>query len=409
MSRFIAAQRTAFRKLLKKYKKWSRSTGLDETFGAEVLNRSTSFTKLSLNEQFDTWTEILQSIRVATKTGTPILSISRKAPPPSTPSPSTEAAPKPRPESSIIVTQLNEALSSANDVNFDTAFSETPLGDLGSRAVYWVDQEQLIELQVLLMQHLRLYLTKPVLVDSASSLSASPVTTRRSSLSTRQDGTGERESDSGIIYMDDLEDYAQRHVQATVGDSEDALGETQTRPAAAARWTSTMDDATLAFRRYPGLGKLGVARVRRKHLGALLDADRDFKPWQRSGSTTPLDGNFASFAQDNTSPDQARSLLQKRRNLQPLVAVFSRRTRFLGLGNSASIGQWATLDAGVCISKVTKEDLGGKDWSANLSRDATNFPFAVLKIRQEGKFAKNLCDVLDKSHLVGFSSSRQYC
>jgi SPX domain protein involved in polyphosphate accumulation len=405
LSRFIAAQKTAFRKLLKKYKKWSGSPVLEDRFRAEVLNRPSSFTNTSLAETFDRWTDLLQAARAARQ-----------------PSQSLNSSPDIRPEShvlrarapsrklqessAVIAQQLSQAVGSLNDVAFDTAFSEVPMGESGTRAVYWVHSEQLIELQVLLLQHLRLYITKPTL-ETPSLLSQSPVVTRRSSLSVKQDGTAERESDSGVIYLDDPESYGQRQSRATVSDSESLSSSSPLRAAVAARWASSTEDAAVSIRLQKRAGKKGTAMLRQKHLGALLNADRDFKPWKPSGQATPgLDpSEFA--AQSTLSADEAREILEQRRELQLLVALLSKRTRFVGLFNSASVGQWATLDSQISYTKVDKDDLTGKDWISKLNRKAQDFPFAILRVRQEGKFAKDLIEVLDQSHLTervrGFS------
>ncbi|EMC97196.1 hypothetical protein BAUCODRAFT_68129 [Baudoinia panamericana UAMH 10762] len=49
LARFSSAQRDGFRKLLKKYKKWTGSTQLEDRFREEVLNDPKSFTKLDLD------------------------------------------------------------------------------------------------------------------------------------------------------------------------------------------------------------------------------------------------------------------------------------------------------------------------------------------------------------------------
>ena len=401
LSRFIVAQRTAFRKLLKKYKKWSGSPSLGARFHAEVLDRPSSFTHASLAETFDRWTELLQAIRAA-RMPTP----AGNALPNSTNDAevlrSRSRSRKPQEDSTAIAKQFSQAVDSLHDVNFDTAFSELPLGDSGSRATYWVHSEQLIELQVLLLQHLRLYITKPTL-EPSSSFSQSPVVTRRSSMSLN--GNIDRETDSGVIYLDQPESYGQRQSRATVSESESLITASPTRAAVAARWASSVDDAAIAFRSQLHTDKKGIARVRRKHLGAFLDATRDFKPWKTAGQAAVDDSEFAS--KDTLTPDEARDLLERKKVIQPLISLLSKRTRFVGLFNSVTAGQWATLDAQIQFSKIAREDLAGKDWLANLNRNAKEFPFAVLRVRQEGKFAKDLIEVLDHSHLTervrGFS------
>lgn len=400
LSRFIVAQRTAFRKLLKKYKKWSASSAFGVRFSAEVLDKPSSFTQVSLGEQFDRWTVLLQAIRAAQKPAVPMTGTTQNG---AATKPRTEVK-NPQEDSAAIAYQFAGAVDSLNDVNFDTAFSEVPMGETGTRAVYWIHSEQLIELQVLLLQHLRLYITKPTL-EPSSSFSQSPAISRRSSMSLNSKAA--QESDSGIIYLDQPEAYGQRQSRATVNDSESHVTASPTRAAIAARWATSVNDAVISFRSEKYTGRKGTAKLRRKHLGAFLDAQRDFKPWKTAGQAPPVnDGSYFTPA-DALTTDEARDILEDKKEIQPLVALLSKRTRFVGLANTAAAGQWATLDAQITFKKVVKDDLAGKDWISNLSRNATEFPFAVLRVRQEGKFVKDLIEVLDRSHLTervrGFS------
>jgi SPX domain protein involved in polyphosphate accumulation len=400
LSRFIAAQRTAFRKLLKKYKKWSGSSALGARFNAEVLDKPSSFTHVSLGEQFDWWTVLLQAIRAAQKPTAPITSTAQNV---NATRPRAQAR-KPQEDSAAIAQQFLGAVDSMNDVTFDTAFSEIPMGETGTRAVYWIHSEQLIELQVLVLQHLRLYITKPTL-EPSSSFSQSPAISRRSSVSLNSKAA--QESDSGTVYLDQPENYGQRQSSATVNDSESHITASPTRAAIAARWATSVDDAVISFRSEKYTGRKGTTKLRRKHLGAFLDAQRDFKPWKTAGQVPPINDGPDFAPGDVLTTDEARKLLEDKKDIQPLVALLSKRTRYVGLANAATAGQWATLDAQITFKKVAKDDLAGKDWISNLSRNAKEFPFAVLRVRQEGKFTRDLIEVLDQSHLTervrGFS------
>jgi hypothetical protein len=402
LSRFIGAQRLAFTKLLKKYKKWARSDALEERFKSDVLGRSSSFTIVSLDESLEHWTEILQIIRAVRRPNAQsrgLLSTIK----PRSPSLSPLADSRPRQGSSVIVSQLEKAASSASDVNFDEAFAKTPLGESGTRAIYWIHQEQLIELQVVLLQQMRLYmpnLTQVTLGSGPSSLSQSPVTTRRSSLSRQPEGQVEKEIDSGVIILDQVQDYARRQSTGTVSDAEDASGHSFMQPAATARWAAS-DEAIVSMIQPRESGKGGSAKVRKKHLAALLNVDRDFTPWKTSGTSTPIDGSFYSNTDsDFLAVDEARGMLTRNPAIQPLAAIFSKRTRFVGLSNTLFAGQWCILDSQISISKVSRNDLVGKEWAAKLTSGATSFPYAVLEVRQEGLLAKSIIDVLDKSHLT---------
>ncbi|KAI9054117.1 hypothetical protein LZ554_001288 [Drepanopeziza brunnea f. sp. 'monogermtubi'] len=66
LERFQKAQREAFRKILKKYKKWTGSATLGERFDFEVLNRPDSFTKFDLDELRSRYRLLSASIRSST-------------------------------------------------------------------------------------------------------------------------------------------------------------------------------------------------------------------------------------------------------------------------------------------------------------------------------------------------------
>jgi hypothetical protein len=406
LSRFIGAQRLAFAKLLKKYKKWANSDALENRFKAEVLGRPNSFTIVSLDECLDHWTEILQVVRSVRQP----YAQSRGPPQPVNPrSPSLlpQAESPPRPSSSAIVGQLDKAMSSASEVRFDVAFAEAPIGESGARAVYWVHQEQLVELQVVLLQQMRLYLPSVNQTSGPSSLSQSPFITRRSSLSWRPDDQVEKEIDSGVVVLDQLQDYARRQSTSTVSDNEDASGKSFMQPAATARW-ATSEEAIVSITRPRDSGKAGLAKVKKKHLGPLLNVDRDFAPWKTSGTSTPIEGSFYNEVDpDFLTANEAREMLDRHPEVQPLASIFSKRTRFVGLSNTLFAGQWCILDSQISIGKLSRDDLVGKDWATKVADGASNFPYAVLEVRQEGLLAKSIIELLDKSHLTervrGFS------
>ncbi|KAE9985915.1 hypothetical protein EG328_006755 [Venturia inaequalis] len=411
LSRFIGAQRLAFTKLLKKYKKWAASDALEIRFRAEVLDRSNSFTTVTLDESLEHWTEILQVIRAVRRPHVQprglLQSVKHQ-----NPTPTSQSDAHPRPMSSLIVSQLDKATSSASDVNFDVAFADAPIGETGTRAVYWVHQDQLIELQVVLLQQMRLYIpnvNQVTLASGPSSLSQSPALSRKNSLSRQPEGQLEKEVDTGMIILDNVQDYALRQSTGTVSDTEDATGNSFMQPACTARWAAS-DEAIVSMNKTRSSGKGGPAKVRKKHLAALLNVDRDFTPWKSSGTSTPVDGSFyINTNADSMTAEEARSALAQHTEIQPLAAIFSKRTRFVGLSNTLSAGQWCILDSQLSISKVVRNDLVGKDWASKLASGATNFPYAVLEVRSEGFLAKSIIETLDKSHLTervrGFSLS----
>ncbi|KAF2399129.1 hypothetical protein EJ06DRAFT_531452 [Trichodelitschia bisporula] len=404
LSRFIGAQRLAITKLLKKYKKWTGSSSLDARFKTDVLSRPDSFVCVNLDSELDHWSDILHIIRTAraeltgSKNQTPLSQSPRNSP---ALRPTVPLARRERSE--IVAGQMVDAIESSRDVDFDVSFANVPVGEDGGKAVYWIHPEQLIELQVLLLQHLRLYMPSrnagTATPGSFGSIPSSPITVRRPSTS-RLDNFPERESDTGFIVIDDVEEFAKRQSGTPISDEEYASAQSFTRPALCARWT-TEDEAIVSLReRITGTATVEQrpARVRRKHLGALLDVKRDFVPWRTSGSTPPTDGRPRTF--HTLAPDDVRNYLDEHSEMQPLVGVLSRRARFVGLGNKRSCSTWCVLDMDISMKKIVREELAGKDWVKNVARDATLFPYAVLEVRYEGDGAGKLVSILDRSHLT---------
>lgn len=149
----------------------------------------------------------------------------------------------PRDRSADVSRHIRSCIQSEADLDFDLALSETPLGDQGRRAVYWVHPDQLIELQVFLSNHLKLYPPRPSSRNSISSNPNSPAYARRPSL-IRQDSPVGIDGDHGIILLDRLDDYAQRSSVNPIIDSEETSAQSV---AAAVRWT-TSDEAAVSVK-----------------------------------------------------------------------------------------------------------------------------------------------------------------
>lgn len=125
LSRFIGAQRTGFRKLLKKYKKWSNSDLLSTTFLPKLEESSDSFVNLDLSSKFVELSLLYDILRDGEFT----TSIHRD-------------------KGSFLADLPKESLTKF-DSEMVTSFTNT--------SKYWVHQDNFLELKVLLLQHLRLY------------------------------------------------------------------------------------------------------------------------------------------------------------------------------------------------------------------------------------------------------------
>jgi len=392
LSRFISTNRTAVFKLLKKYKKWTGSENLGPRVRTEILAKLDSFARVDVQQLLNHWTSILHDVRLATgsrKKFEELMSAARAK----SRSPQTlPVSGAPRELSASVARSIHSTIQSESNLDFDLALAETPLGDRGRIAFYWVHPDQLIELQVFLSNHLKLYPPRQSNRNSVSSHPASPTHTRRASL-IQQGGPLDAECDHGVILLDRLDDYAQRSSATVVDDADESPGQSV---AATVRWTAS-DDGAVSVKGIAGTENIIPARIQKRYIKGFLDLERSFKPWQDSDQLS-LDEDRRNLT-TGPSPDFARNWLDAHRNINPLVSICSRRTRFIDLNDDQNSGQWCILDSDIEMNKVTEDDLVARDWPLQTS-DGWRFPHAVLEVRQEGKVSNDLIALLERSHLV---------
>ena len=369
---------------------------------AEILHRTDSFARVDVEQLLNHWTAILHDVRLAMSSRKRIEEITRRAGAGIISPQIQPISGEPRENSANVSRRIYAAIRSGSDLDFDVTLAETLLGSQGKRAIYWVHPDHLIELQVVLSHHLKLYPPKPSTRTSISSQPNSPTHTRRASL-IHQDSPVGIESDCGIILLDRLDDYAQRSSAAPIVDSEETPGQ---NVAASIRWTAT-DEAAISVKGIAGTEAAKPARLRRRYIKAFLDLERSFTPWRDQESSSP-EGRPSSErrpSQVEGNPDFARNWLDAHRNIRPLVSISSRRTRFVDLQDGNISGQWCTLDADIEMNKIAQDDLVARDWPLQ-SSDGWRFPHAVLEVRQEATTANDLITMLDQSHLVCKRSSK---
>lgn len=361
LARFTSTQRTAFRKLLKKYKKWTGSTQLEDRFREEVLDDPKSFTKLDLGSLLDDYSVTLQEIRTLYETkiqGGP----ARKP----------QQDPSPRAGSSVgssVLPRLQSAVESGSKVEFDTAIATIPLGENGTFASYFVHPENVVELQVLLLQHARYYVSRSRSNSVVSPGSRSPDT---ESLNACPTGT-----DYSTLVADDAERFAKEQNSLTIDDREYRTGSTPQKAKLCARWNGD-EEAMVVLRSTSG--KSEQASIKKKHVKAVFDRGALIKP-----------GKAAASPDAEPLVEGVRREVEKDRNLEPLYTFSSCRSRFVGNDNDQQKMVLATFDTGVTIHKAGRS-------SAEI--DKSSFPFAVLLVRQESAVAGDLLAALDQSHLV---------
>jgi SPX domain protein involved in polyphosphate accumulation len=363
---------------------------LSARFNADVIDEPESFVHTDLNGHLDHWASLLNGIRLAMGQGTPSVTASPAILPMVL-----------RENSSDVARRINAAMRSNSEVEFDSVFTYSPLGGDGARAIYWVHHEQLVELHVLLLQHTRSAFSRP---STSSGTQPSPSATRRSSVA-RQDSIIDRGLDHGVIVLDDAERFAQKQNSIPVSDTEEAYTRPQTQPAATVMWTAN-DDAIMCiadnFTKNTVDGFKASSRIRKKRLGPFLELDKSFRPQSSgSGSTTPSSIR-ATSSEDVT--EGARDWLRKHKQVSPLVAILSRRTRLSSLPSRGDHGQWCTIDSDIVLKKASQDEFQGKDWPQRIVNERSNFPYAVLEVRQEGKNEVDLIKILDDSHLVSIKN-----
>ena len=417
LARFVGAQRLAFQKLLKKYRKWTGSSSLGFRFQQEVLGHVHGFSRKDFTPLLSQWTEVLTAVRAPFDAGLSWKSQTTneidRGPDPST-APSNNmvgVANDAKSASNVckaktIAADLHSIYEDGSDVDVDNALATLPLGNSAGKAVYWIHSDNIVQIHVLLLQYLRLRRSKDINSSSKSS--------RRSSAHESTNGyvtaTGNQ---TGAIICDDLQSFAERRNSKTISDIESNPGSSVEEAAASVRYSSTGDaiitvgtggskkpDASNVAVR-----ELATAKLKRKALKDLFDLGKPFtEPLSHSSGARARLEDQRPFC-DSTSEqacDKVREWLRAHQGVQPLVRLQCKRARFAGLANNETCGIWATLDKDVSMRKSSREDLD--KLASSLTFDDTtpadSFPHAILEVRWEGKNGPDLIKALDASHLV---------
>lgn len=406
LSRFVGAQRLAFQKLLKKYRKWTASSELGNRFRKEVLDRRTSFSNTDFEPLLAQWTEVLASVRAPFTDGI------NWRPDPTEPKKGEFQSQKPLLHTSPSYSVQNQAarslhgskdLSSAADLQaawedgsnleIDTALATIPFGHKAAKAVYWIHPDNIVQIHVLLLQYTRLQKSNELLSSPQSPSSPQgSISGHPAKYSSRTD------EELGIIICDDLQGFAQRQSSETISDSENCAGFASEKAAASVRYSSYGDAVVV----------VGAAT---KDAGKSADSKREVHPWKANLKRKTVQKLFSTPSEDQSaivdgSKDSERvsKWLAAHQEIRPLVQLRSRRTRFVGLKNSATNGLWATLDKDIsmrsCPPELLASDKGFNMIDDGGQRDFEIFPHAVLEIRTEGQVDTDVIAALDRSYLV---------
>lgn len=395
LSRYVAAQKQAFRKILKKYRKWTGSSGLELRMNNEVFNQPGSVLDWDLMPLLDhlavvkaTLEALSQSRANQGEQGVTVLQARRPSPAPPT-------------KLKSGASQLHEEFLRSSQLDFDAAFSIVPLGTAGGRASYWIHKDNLEEVTVLLRRYMRDRRgSTPPSPSKNPSLTFTPLAGRESEQSAISAYR------THISMFDNLHRFLKTHGALTVSQAEDLVGSVSSKLAMSILWarepeavviTSDLSPSTAPTQRH-----MEVARLKSKNLVKLFEPDLRLPSRSSRGSTGKP-----------SVPDDAlqihRDWLAQNRDIKPLVEVQSTRSRFAGLNNTSEVGTWALMDMDITMSPVDLSTIG----KSSLGDDAHvhSFPHTVLEVRWEFSRTPEIVRALDSTHLVervrGFSMEAQ--
>jgi SPX domain protein involved in polyphosphate accumulation len=375
LSRFIAANRLAYIKLFKKYRKWTKRDNLQHDFESALSPGSEKFSTVDISPLLNQYSDLLHNIRLSMGVGLDRFDLE-----------STPDDPVHEHSSRSVALRINSTIESHSSAEFDATFAYCPLGVGGSRALYLVHPDQLVEVQVLLLEHSRLAFR-----DSSSpsfSTPSSPVRSRHNSI-TRAEDLLERSHDHGFAVIDNADDFVIRQNSIPLDDAEDPYSSPQSLIAAALIWTNTPDVIVCIGENFREDEPSAFCKVQKKHVDKFLDVKETFDKLPSIESTS-----------SEEEIKRSRQWLSTHQYTSPLVCVMSKRNRFAGLQKEKDRGHWCTLDTNVMFKKVSTADFTDRDWPSTITSGCRAFPYAVLEVRQEGDSETNLIDILDKSHLV---------
>jgi SPX domain protein involved in polyphosphate accumulation len=311
LSRFQVAQRTGFRKILKKYRRWTKDRDVESVFKHDITASPDSFYQLDLGHLLDQYIDVLGALRTA-------FNVSSSSDPPS--AGTKVSSPSMR---------ISQATQKGRDIDFDLALVLTPLGARGAKATYWIHPDHIVETEVLLLQHMRLH-SEP----KASTLGSSPVATRRPQTPTVVEKCFDNEDAIGLLVLDHPESFAIKQNASMIGASEETAGTLQVKSAGNARWTSSGDAAVVVDSKPHTGDEFILAQLKRKHIPVFLNTTVPFHPQHGSGLR---EQGIQAVDQASTSNITAvRDWLNEHQEVKPVAGICSKRTRFVGLHNNSS-------------------------------------------------------------------------
>ncbi|OCT51866.1 hypothetical protein CLCR_08116 [Cladophialophora carrionii] len=351
VARFASAQKIAFRKLLKKYTKWTGCTSLQTRTDVEL------FSSNQLKTDYSNYLQELANLRaiLAEELAGPMLRrqqlerLSRQPQEDGTSTTSTRS----------LIAQINNSIKAAPSA-FDAAIMTVPYGEAAGSAMYWIHPDNIDEARALLHRNMKR-------VDPSSS-SPSRAASQESLLS--ENGLSAPLSSHSSTHMVFF-DNAQRFVA-------DASTARPSKIALSAHWTCNKNAAVTLAGLSPSSSGEQTILVDREDLPIALN--RELGPKKDSKATTAV-----------------QQYLVEHRDVKPLAQVQAHRTRYVGMTNTADVANWATLDSSIMVGAVDMQQLSKLQ---QVCQGSEAFPYAVLHIRWEFARMPAVVRAFDESYLA---------
>ncbi|KAL8711376.1 MAG: hypothetical protein Q9220_004273 [cf. Caloplaca sp. 1 TL-2023] len=417
LARFVGAQKLAFRKILKKYKKWTASSTLESRFRTKILEQPGAFSKRDFQPLLSQYNDVLAAVRapferdqagrtdqIKPTTDRPAIANGVTLKSGKQPNlPSLQRSRTGGKKAKNVALEIQAISMDRSAVELDTALAVLPIGVSGGKASYWVHPDNLVELHVLILQYTRLRRTTSSQVTTPV-VNGTQLQSRRVSTNGNQHGLADTDNDQmGFIVCDDLESFARRRSSAPINDAEGSAGRVLEESATTISYLPTaeavvaVDTSFDASLKKKTSATFQTVNMKKKAVRKLFQLAQREVPAEASALDQESD--------DGEDVNSIRSWLDSHREVQPLVQLQSKRSRFTGLNNGEAGGMWCFLDRDILMRKTPQGFFASKE--GNLAFDASEdgvfaqFPFAVLEVRFEGGFGTSFLKALDESHLVG--------
>lgn len=351
LSRYAAVQKTAFRKILKKYRKWTSSQSLQarleqDVFADGQLDLNLTEQMQHLSAQISVIRELEADLMDTQRVDQDGQNASRKAKNLESP-----------------IAQITKA-AQASPLSFDAAFASVPYGEASGIATYWIHPDNLEEAKVLLLRYTRdLTAHVPLTRDSSTT-----------SLSSSRTGTStpRRNNTTCACYLDNVYRFVQ-----------DTSVSSPSRIAMCARWSQSKEAVVSMADMSPSSDSTTTVNIKRKDLALVMDRDAS-APKERSASAANI--------------RVVKDFLALHRDVKAAATSKSSRSRYAGITNSSEVGLWATMDSDIIFCPFSTDDL--QDFGDDKEAQHETFPHTVLQIRWEFGRKPEVVRAFDTTHLA---------